>query len=178
MAHAVDRPVKALSKGMLQRVGLAAALVHQPELLVLDEPMSGLDPMGRKEVRDLMLEEKAAGRTVFFSTHILSDVETLCDRVCILRQGSVVVSGAIRELLAQEKRRTEITLIGASAQLRDGVRGMTHAVHDVGDALVVETEGDAATREVLSRALAEGAKIERVAPKKETLEDLFVRKVL
>src|SRR6185312_16046988 len=114
VAYAADRPVRSLSKGMLQRVGLAAALVHEPELLVLDEPMSGLDPVGRKEVRDLIVEEKRAGRTVFFSSHILSDVEMLCDRVCILRKGEVVVKGAIGEILAAGKRRSEITIGGAS----------------------------------------------------------------
>ena len=87
VAYAMDRAVRTMSKGMLQRVGFAAALVHEPELLILDEPMSGLDPVGRKEVRDIIVEEKKAGRTVFFSSHILSDVELLCDRLCILRKG-------------------------------------------------------------------------------------------
>jgi ABC-2 type transport system ATP-binding protein len=105
MAYAIDREVRALSKGMLQRVGLAAALVHDPELLVLDEPMSGLDPVGRKEVRDLLLEEKQRGRTVFFSSHILNDVELLCDRVCILRKGEVVVSGALPTPFAAHSNR-------------------------------------------------------------------------
>jgi ABC-2 type transport system ATP-binding protein len=90
VAYAMDRDAKALSKGMLQRTALAAAIVHDPELLLLDEPMSGLDPVGRKEVRDIIAQEKEAGRTVFFSSHILSDVEMLCDRVCILRKGEVV----------------------------------------------------------------------------------------
>src|SRR3954471_17389932 len=85
IAYAMDRPVRNLSKGMLQRTGLAAALVHDPELLILDEPMSGLDPVGRKEVRDLIIEEAHANKTVFFSSHILSDVEMLCDAVCILK---------------------------------------------------------------------------------------------
>ncbi len=90
IGYAIDRPARALSKGMLQRAALAAAIVHDPELSILDEPMSGLDPVGRKEVRDIVLEEKHRGRTVFFSSHILSDVEMLCDRVCILqaRRGS------------------------------------------------------------------------------------------
>src|SRR5208282_5513003 len=114
LGGAIDRAVAKLSKGMLQRVGLAAALVHDPELLVLDEPMSGLDPVGRKEVRDLIVEEKQRGRTVFFSSHILTDVELLCDRVCILRKGEVVVAGAIRELLGASGHRFEVTLRGAS----------------------------------------------------------------
>jgi ABC-2 type transport system ATP-binding protein len=102
IAYAADRPVRRLSKGMLQRTGLAAALVADPELLILDEPMSGLDPVGRKEVRDLILAEQRAGRTIFFSTHILSDVEMLCDRVAILRKGQVVVQGALGDLLKRD----------------------------------------------------------------------------
>src|SRR4029079_11602158 len=87
IASAATRQVRRLSKGMVQRTGLAAALVADPELLVLDEPMSGLDPVGRKEVRDLIFAERDEGRTIFFSTHILGDVEAMCDRVTILREG-------------------------------------------------------------------------------------------
>jgi ABC-2 type transport system ATP-binding protein len=178
MTYAIDRAVAALSKGMLQRVALAAALVHDPELLVLDEPMSGLDPVGRKEVRDLIVEEKQRGRTVFFSSHILSDVEMLCDRVCILRRGEVVVSGDLREILEAGKRRSEITIGGASPALREALSAQAHAVRAVGDRLVMEVEGDAAVRDVVTKALAEGARLESVTPKRETLEDVFVRKAL
>ena len=178
MAYAIDRAVRALSKGMLQRVGLAAALVHDPELLILDEPMSGLDPVGRKEVRDLILSEKRAGRTVFFSSHILSDVELLCDRVCILRQGEVVVQGALRDLLAEGKRHAEVTLTGASEALRSDLAAIVRQMHQVGDSLVMEVEGDGPVRDVVQRALAAGARLERVTAKRETLEDLFVREAL
>jgi len=159
ITEAIDRPVRALSKGMLQRVGLAAALVHEPELLILDEPMSGLDPVGRKEVRDLIVEEKKNGRTVFFSSHILSDVEMLCDRVCILRKGEVVVSGAVRELL-DHALLTEITLV---------TDGKTE---------VLEAADDAEVRAILESALARGARVEGVAKKRETLESIFVRQAL
>lgn len=90
-----DRPARTLSKGMLQRAAIAAALVHDPELLVLDEPMSGLDPIGRREIRELILAERERGRAVLFSTHVLSDAETLCDRVCMLHQGRVVLEGTV-----------------------------------------------------------------------------------
>src|SRR5882724_13053421 len=111
--YAADRAVRRLSKGMLQRTGLAAALVADPELLILDEPMSGLDPVGRKEVKDLILDERKRGRTIFFSTHILSDVEAMCDEVTILRQGTAVVSGKLSELLRREVQRTDIGVLGA-----------------------------------------------------------------
>jgi ABC-2 type transport system ATP-binding protein len=178
VGYAMDRAVRALSKGMLQRVGLAAALVHDPELLVLDEPMSGLDPVGRKEVRDLIVEEKNRGRTVFFSSHILSDVEMLCDRVCILRQGEVAVSGSLRELLGAGKRRNEVTIGGASDALREALAPLAHVTRAVGDLLVMEVDGDAQVRAVAERAFAEGARLESVAAKRETLEDLFVRRAL
>jgi ABC-2 type transport system ATP-binding protein len=159
-------------------VGLAAAMVHEPELLVLDEPMSGLDPVGRKEVRDLIVEEKRAGRTVFFSSHILSDVEMLCDRVCILRAGEVVLSGLIRELLARHERRIEIALDGVGEALAAMMRDEGHAGNRVGDHFIVEVADDAAVRSVVERAWTNGARIESVTPKRETLEDLFVRSEL
>jgi ABC-2 type transport system ATP-binding protein len=178
MTYAIDRAVRSLSKGMLQRVALASALVHGPDVLVLDEPMSGLDPVGRKEVRDLIVEEKHAGRTVFFSSHILSDVEMLCDRVCILRKGEVVVAGALHELLAEGKRCSEVTIGGASKELRGALSPMANVTRAVGDILVMEVQGDGAVRDVVQRALADGARLESVTPKRETLEDLFVRRAL
>jgi ABC-2 type transport system ATP-binding protein len=170
---------------MLQRVGLAAALVHDPELLVLDEPMSGLDPVGRKEVRDLIFDERASGRTVFFSSHILADVETLCDRVCILRRGEVVVSGTLDGLLGAGTRRSEVSLRDVSAELREELAKLGRvenardlSLKEVGLALVLEVEGDGAVHNVLERALARGARVESVVPKRETLEDVFVRRAL
>ena len=143
MGHAIDRAVRALSKGMLQRVGLAAALVHGPELLILDEPMSGLDPMGRKEVRDLIVDEAKHGRTVFFSTHILSDVESLCDRVCILRRGEVVRSGMLRELLDAGTHWSEVTLTGVTPALRDGFLAMGVKVREMAAACAPAKTGSA-----------------------------------
>jgi ABC-2 type transport system ATP-binding protein len=179
IAQAIDRPTRALSKGMLQRAALASALVHDPELLILDEPMSGLDPVGRKEVRDLIVEEKQRGHTVFFSSHILSDVEMLCDRVCILRQGKVVVAGTMRELLAEKKkRRCEVTIADASVKLRSLLAPHATEIRQTGAALILEVEGDDAIRTVIERALAEGGRLESIIPKRETLEDLFVREAL
>jgi ABC-2 type transport system ATP-binding protein len=178
VGDAMDRAARTMSKGMLQRVGLAAALVHDPELLVLDEPMSGLDPVGRKEVRDLIVEEKQRGRTVFFSSHILSDVETLCDRVCILRKGEVVVAGALKDLLADDKRHSEVVITGASHSLREALRALARATREVGGALVMEVEGEAGVRAVVERAFTDGARLQSVTSKRETLEDLFVRESL
>ncbi len=100
---AVDRPIGKFSKGMMQRIGLAQALLHDPELLVLDEPMSGLDPIGRKEVRDVLLEQRSRGKTLLFTSHILSDVEMLCDRVVIMQKGRITSEGHVQDLQTLEK---------------------------------------------------------------------------
>ena len=177
MAHAIDRPVRALSKGMLQRVGLASALVHEPDLLILDEPMSGLDPVGRKEVRDLIVDERKAGRTVFFSTHILNDVEMICDRVCILREGRVVVAGKMRDLLGDSDTR-EITLEKVSDELRKSFEESGEKIREIASALVLEAVGEESVRRILEKALGSGASVIGVAAKRETLEEIFVRGAL
>ena len=178
IAYAADRQVRRLSKGMLQRTGLAAALVADPELLILDEPMSGLDPVGRKEVRELIFEERAAGRTIFSSTHILSDVEAMCDRVSILREGQVVVSGTIRGLLRGEVLRTEVTLEGAGEDLIGVLSAEGFRLRPRAGVVVVDVEGEAHVGRVLRMALDGGAHVLEVAPKRETLEDLFMRRAL
>jgi ABC-2 type transport system ATP-binding protein len=178
MTYAIDRPVRNLSKGMLQRTGFASALVHSPELLVLDEPMSGLDPVGRKEVRDLILEEARAGKTIFFSSHILSDVEMLCDRVCILKKGEVVASGSIDELVGTGLHKSEITIVDPPDALATELAKHAERTQRIGKALVVDVSGEEKQREVLKLAVEAGARIDTVAPKRETLEDIFVRKAL
>jgi ABC-2 type transport system ATP-binding protein len=177
MAYAADRAVRALSKGMLQRTGFAAAIVHEPDMLILDEPMSGLDPVGRREVRDLIIEEQKTGRTVFFSTHILSDAESLCDRVCILKKGEVVVSGLLKDLLSEGKTKSEITIHDAKEALHAELSEKYDAREEAGG-LVLEVEGDDAIHAVLEKAIAGGARVERVIPRRGTLEDLFVRRAL
>ncbi|MDB4937949.1 MAG: transporter ATP-binding protein [Labilithrix sp.] len=178
IAYAMDRRVGALSKGMLQRTGFAAAIVHSPELLILDEPMSGLDPVGRKEVRDLIVEEARLGRTVFFSSHILSDVELLCDHVTILRRGEVVAGGAMKDLLGAGVRRSEVTLIDVPEAALAELSPLAHSAQRHGNSLVLDVQGDDAVKIVLERALAAGIRVESLVPKRETLEDIFVRKAL
>jgi ABC-2 type transport system ATP-binding protein len=179
VAYAMDRAVRTMSKGMLQRVGLAAALVHEPELLILDEPMSGLDPLGRKEVRDIILAERKAGRTVFFSTHILTDVEMMCDRVCILKKGEVVVAGSIADLLGDAgQRRFEVTLSAINEALAKDLAAMGIAHHEIGTGVGFEIEGDERLKDVLGKVLASGARLNGVLPKRESLEDLFVRRAI
>ncbi len=176
--YAADRPARRLSKGMLQRTGLAAALVADPELLILDEPMSGLDPVGRKEVKDLIIEERAAGRTIFFSTHILGDVETLCDSVTILRKGEVVVQGKLDELLRRDEKRVSVVLRGADDGFEAFVATLSKNVLRAGGRLRVELESEASLAELLRRALDRGLIVEEVAPRHETLEEIFVREAI
>jgi len=176
--YAADRQVRRLSKGMLQRSALAAALVADPEMLILDEPMSGLDPVGRKEVRDIIAAEREAGRSIFFSTHILSDVEALCDHVIILRHGEVVVSGAIRNLLRGDEVRAEITLVGANVELLERLASQDHEVSERPDVVVVRVTGQRAAQQVLRTCLDAGAEVLELTSHKETLEDLFMRQAL
>ncbi len=178
IAYAADRQARTLSKGMLQRAGLAAALVADPELLILDEPMSGLDPVGRKEVKDLIFAERDRGKTIFFSTHILSDVEAMCDRVAILREGQVVLSGALRQLLRGEVLGTEIALAGASEALRAKLAEGGFVVKPRAHLVMVEIEGEARVGDALALALADGAQVLEVSRRRETLEDLFLKKAL
>jgi len=180
IAYAAERPVQRLSKGMLQRTCLAAALVHEPDLLILDEPMSGLDPVGRKEVRDIILEERKGGRTVFFSSHILSDVESMCDQVTILRKGKVVVEGKMDKLLQRGALFTDIVLMGEPEALDTLAKRIDQAdgagVVGTGEMLRVEAKGDDAVATVLSAALEAHVRVSEVVPRRETLEDLFVRR--
>jgi ABC-2 type transport system ATP-binding protein len=155
LGAAGDRPLRKYSKGMLQRLGIAQALINEPELVVLDEPMSGLDPIGRKEIRDLIAELKKEGRTILFSTHILSDVELLCDRVGIVVGGRLRDSGPLDKLLSPKLLGTEV----------------------VADGQLIRLGPDADVNAELSRLLAAGKKVSSVTPRRESLEDLFVREV-
>ncbi len=176
--YAADRPARRLSKGMLQRSALAAALVGDPKLLILDEPMSGLDPVGRKEVKDLIIDERAQGRTIFFSTHILGDVETLCDRVTIMRRGEIVVRGKLDELLRKDSQRVGIVLSGADDGLVQFCTDQGWTLDTTGGRLRVELQGADGVTLLLNEALARSVRVEQVGYHHETLEDLFVREAI
>jgi ABC-2 type transport system ATP-binding protein len=176
--YAADRPARRLSKGMLQRTGLAAALVADPELLILDEPMSGLDPVGRKEVKDIIVEERQGGRTIFFSTHILSDVETLCDDVTIMRKGQIVVRGRLDELLRREAQRCTVVLQDPGQVVDAFAREAGHRVTRLAARLQVEIEGKALVQPLLEQAVRHAIEVESVTPRHETLEELFMREAI
>ncbi|HKP60197.1 MAG TPA: ABC transporter ATP-binding protein [Polyangiales bacterium] len=179
IGHALDRPIGKFSKGMMQRLGFCQALLHEPELLILDEPFSGLDPIGRKDIRDLMLEQKAKGTTLLLTTHVLSDVETLSERVAIVRQGKIVAYGALDDLLRPEVRRVEVELSHVSPELRTQLEKATTQVRDLDEQITLAVvEGDEGLPELLKLCLGAGARVLAVTPHRETLEDLFVRKAV
>ena len=163
------------SKGMLQRLGLAAALVHEPELVILDEPMSGLDPFGRRDVRDLILEQRDRGTTVLFSSHILPDVELICDRVGILLDGRLQRAATVGEIVSGgrhqvEVRCTGVTMVAVPAQWQSQVFRREHA-HET----VFMIEDDGLTSEVLQWLLGQGIQIRSVTPQRPNLEELFMQ---
>jgi ABC-2 type transport system ATP-binding protein len=175
LAHAVDRPVGRFSKGMMQRLGICQALLHEPELLILDEPFSGLDPIGRKDIRDILFEQRLQGKTLLFTSHVLSDVEMLCDRVAIVQRGKLSAYGTLDELLRPEVRRVEIELADVNASLRGELEALATSVRDLHQRVVVVVEGDTKVPTVLELAAERGARVLSVIPHRETLEDLFVR---
>ncbi len=179
LGSVMDRHLRHFSKGMLQRAGIAQALMGDPELLILDEPMTGLDPIGRKEVRDIILEERDRGRTVMFSSHILSDVEMLCDRVAIVNRGEMAAYGTLGELLRKEIRAVEVELGGVGEGLRAELAANAAVTTAAMQAnLMVTVQGEDEAQEVITAALGAGARVVSVTPRRETLEDLFVRKAI
>ena len=171
--HARQRTLRKFSKGMLQRLGIAQALLNRPDLLVLDEPLSGLDPIGRKEIRDILVEQRAKGVTIFFSSHILSDIEVICENVAIIEGGLIRSMGRLEELLNPARALHEITCRHADAAFLEGLESSGVQVDRLGeyDRLVVEGE----LQGMLSRLLEGGVEIQSVVPKRESLEDLFVK---
>lgn len=167
-------PLRRFSKGMLQRAGLAQALINDPELLLLDEPMSGLDPIGRRLVRDLIADQRKAGKTVLFSTHILSDAETLCDRVALLRGGRLLKTGALGELLRLEVTHLELLVSGLVPEAV-GLAG-TARWQRVGDRLRVEVE-ERELPQVVAAVAAAGGRVLSLQPVRQTLEDYFFAEV-
>ncbi|MEO7095700.1 MAG: ABC transporter ATP-binding protein, partial [Polyangiales bacterium] len=175
--RARSQSLKKFSKGMLQRAGLAQALMNDPELVVLDEPMSGLDPIGRKEVRELILSLRDQGKTVFFSTHILSDVEAITDRVAIVARGALQAHGTPSELVKQTILGTDVMIrIGADAEIA-ALTANGERVRRMGDELSLTLPTDTDVDAWVTSAHAAGGKIISIAPRHETLEDLFLRRV-
>jgi ABC-2 type transport system ATP-binding protein len=171
-------PLRKFSKGMLQRVGIAQALVNEPDLVILDEPMSGLDPLGRRDVRALILRLRDRGCTVFFSSHVLSDAEALCSRVAILAKGRLVASGLLKEMLAFNVHGWELVVadMGDAAMAKLGPR-VKSAVAIGGGRFQLELPLETPPEQLMVDVVAAGGRLVSLNPIRETLEDLFVEKV-
>ena len=177
LGHAAEQRLRTYSKGMLQRVGIAQALVHDPSVVFLDEPMSGLDPLGRKEIRDLILRLREEGKTVFMNTHILSDMEMVCDRVAIIINGRVRYQGRIEDYLGEGEKQVDVVLSNVSTGLAEvlqkqyntelrGMRGMI-------EFRISEKE----SRGLLETVLRLDADVVSMTPYRESLESVFMTAV-
>jgi ABC-2 type transport system ATP-binding protein len=175
LAGAADRQIRKYSKGMQQRLGIAQALVADPAFVVLDEPMSGLDPVGRKEMRDVILELKRRGKTVFFSTHILPDVELLCDRVGIILGGRLRDVGRLGDLLSPRIRSVELTAVAPEGAAEALARG--RLVKREGPVATVAFDDEPTADAAVRALLAAGGRVVALTPHRETLEDFFMRRL-
>jgi ABC-2 type transport system ATP-binding protein len=170
--------LRKFSKGMLQRVGIAQALVNDPELVIFDEPMSGLDPLGRRDVRALILRLRDRGCTVFFSSHVLSDAEALCSRVAILAKGKLVTAGRLTDMIAFQIRGWELVAANVSEPLAAALQPRATRLVKLGDGRVtielpLETQPD----RILGELASAGASVVSLNPVRDTLEDFFVQQV-
>ena len=178
-----SRPLRQYSKGMVQRVGLAQALVNDPELVILDEPTSGLDPLGRREVREMILRLRGEGRTILFSSHILSDAEWLCDRVAILSRGRLAAVGTVADLVresdgAHATRGWEVVASGVSPSLVDRLRVRTKQTTRLGEGRYsLELAAGERPEPIVAELAAAGAVLLSVTPLRASLEEVFVDRV-
>ena len=173
MAARADLPIKQYSKGMLQRVGMAQALINDPELVILDEPMSGLDPIGRREIKDIILELKEKGTTVFFSSHILGDAEALCDRVGLLFEGRILAESSVQGLLEERVSYWDTACEGVPD---DVLTGFVHRTQQ-GGCLYFRFDDVAQLDRWVDTVRRVGGRIVQVAPHRPTLEEYFVATV-
>ena len=177
LSHAADAHLRTYSKGMLQRTGIAQALVHDPSVVFLDEPMSGLDPIGRKQIRDLILRLQSEGKTIFMNTHILSDVEMMCDRVAIIVEGRIRYQGSIEGFLEEGEQQVDVVLSGlapeAALELEDkfGVE-----LRGLRDRLELRLPSKSVT-ELLRDATLRDANVLSVTPHRVSLESIFMTAV-
>jgi ABC-2 type transport system ATP-binding protein len=170
--------VKKFSKGMLQRLGLAQALMHDPELLILDEPTDGVDPVGRSEMRATLQRLKADGKTIFINSHLLQEIELVCDRVAILVKGEVRREGLVEEITRRQQTEIELTVVGNEAAIREAL-GQRHiaALKPLSETrfhILLQIPDQAAVDRSIDGLRARGISIEEFARKRDTLEEAFL----
>jgi ABC-2 type transport system ATP-binding protein len=175
LPDARTRQLRKFSKGMLQRIGLAQALIHDPELVILDEPMSGLDPVGRKQVRDVILGLREQGKTVFFSSHILPDVEMICDRVGIVRNGLLRAEGTVDELVDRSHTHSvEVVCEGLGGESLDGIKQVAGRVIQQGRQCLIVLPNHDSVDKVIAEVTRHRGRLISVTPQKRSLEELFL----
>ncbi len=172
-----DLPLRKFSKGMIQRLGIAQSLVNDPEIVFLDEPMSGLDPVGRREVRNLILDLKEKGKTIFFSTHILSDAETLCDRVAILDRGKLQGCGELREILEVGLSSTEVVLEKPNRDVIVALEPYACSIVRTGNRVRLVLRAESDVDQALAAIVGWKAKLISLNPVRLSLEDYFMERV-
>jgi ABC-2 type transport system ATP-binding protein len=165
--------LRKFSKGMVQRIGIAQAIINDPEIVFLDEPMSGLDPLGRMEVRRIITSLKARGVTVFFSSHILPDVEAICDRIAILNKGKLLEVGALEEILKVNIAGHEVILAGWAAETLDAIRKLCNEARSMGDRLHLQVLHRKQLEDLLSFVFAHKLELISVNPIRSSLEEYF-----
>jgi ABC-2 type transport system ATP-binding protein len=162
---------------MLQRAGLAQAILHDPDLLILDEPFSGLDPVGRKMVRDILVDLKQKGKTIFFSSHILPDMEALCDRACIIRDGVIVKSIGLDALVRLGAGKVEVTVRGWKSEMLGAIGDYVESSRERGDEAVLVVRAQSLVRSVIERLYEAGAEILEVVNLHASLEAVFIEEI-
>jgi ABC-2 type transport system ATP-binding protein len=177
LSDSADRRLRKFSKGMLQRVGLAQALINDPEVLFLDEPMSDLDPLGRREARELIAGLRSRGKTIFFSSHILTDVEAMCDRVAILNRGRLVESGRLSEMLKTRSNEIEVVVSGVNEQTLGDLRMLVIEVEPTPGGARVRLRSDRDIARLLDVIHRVNGRLVSVSPVRESLEEFFVREI-
>jgi len=174
LERAADLPLRKYSRGMLQRAGLAQALINDPKLVILDEPLGGMDPIGRKEIRDIIVRFKDEGKTVFFTSHILQDIEMICDRVAIIVGGRIVREGTLRDLVSERVLFTEATVAGLPPAV---FAGLGESVSVQGDRVLLRLFDESQVDRVLDLVRGRKGRLLSLSPRTETLEDIFVETV-
>jgi len=178
MEKSADIQMRGFSRGMLQRMGIAQALVADPELVVLDEPMGGLDPIGRKEFRDIIVDLRERGKTVFFSTHILSDVEMICDRVGIVIEGRMVEVGRLSEILTGDVESIEVTVKGVTGKTQKILERVSQHSLKSGDVLLLTVRNEEDVDKIMAIGREVGSiRVVGIVPQRRTLEDYFMEHV-
>lgn len=177
LTHAENLPLRAYSKGMNQRIGVAQTLLNDPDLVFFDEPQSGLDPLGRKDIRDIILSLRDQGKTVFFSSHILQDAELVCDRVAVLNKGRLQAIGHLSELLSQKVEEWEVVISAVDKEFVDRmIPKMKKHIESKGEHLCILDQEDLAN-DLIRATLAKGGTLVSLTPRRQTLEDYFISEV-